>query len=121
MAGELKKSIKSNLIDQAIKYKNAQEKIGEVIEINEDADTCTVSLTTRDGIGNVIYNVIVQTDSEGVIPWFPELGDMVKIEEKYKRYIITGKFDLNTLNKSATSLYDDIYADITGGGCGSVI
>lgn len=118
MAGEMKKSIKSNIINPSIKYKNEQEKVGEVLEINEDAGTCTVSLVTRDGIKNVIYNVAVLHNEEGIIPWQPEAGDLVRLKEQYKRFVITGKFDMNTLNQSALSLYDDIYADITGGGCG---
>ena len=118
MAGEIKKSIKSNIINPSIKYKNEQEKVGEVLEINEDAGTCTVSLVTRDGIKNVIYNVAVLHNEEGIIPWQPEAGDLVRLKEQYKRFVITGKFDMNTLNQSALSLYDDIYADITGGGCG---
>ena len=118
MAGEMKKGIKSNLINPSIKYKNEQEKVGEVLEINEDAGTCTVSLVTRDGIKNVIYNVAVLCNEEGIIPWQPEAGDLVRLKEQYKRFVITGKFDLNTLDQSVLSLYDDIYADITGGGCG---
>jgi hypothetical protein len=118
LAGEIKKSIKSNIINPSIKYKNEQEKVGEVLEINEDAGTCTVSLVTRDGIKNVIYNVAVLHNEEGIIPWQPEAGDLVRLKEQYKRFVITGKFDMNTLNQSALSLYDDIYADITGGGCG---
>ena len=118
MAGEIKKSIRSNIVNTSVKYKNEQEKIGEVLEVNEDAGTCTVSLVTRDGIKNVIYNVAVLHNEEGIIPWQPEAGDLVRLKEQYKRFVITGKFDLNTLDQSALSLYDDIYADITGGGCG---
>lgn len=118
MAGEIKKSIRSNIVNTSVKYKNEQEKVGEVLEVNEDAGTCTVSLVTRDGIKNVIYNVAVLHNEEGIIPWQPEAGDLVRLKEQYKRFVITGKFDLNTLDQSALSLYDDIYADITGGGCG---
>ena len=118
MAGEIKKSIRSNIINTSVKYKNEQEKVGEVLEVNEDAGTCTVSLVTRDGIKNVIYNVTVLHNEEGIIPWQPEAGDLVRLKEQYKRFVISGKFDLNTLDQSALSLYDDIYADITGGGCG---
>jgi hypothetical protein len=118
MAGELKKSIKSNIVNQSIKYKNEQEKVGEVLEINEDAGTCTVSLITRDGVKNVIYNVSVAHNAEGVIPWQPEAGDLVCLKEQYKRFIITGKFDMDNLNQTSLSLYSDIYADVTGGGCG---
>ena len=118
MAGEIKKSIRSNIVNTSVKYKNEQEKVGEVLEVNEDTGTCTVSLVTRDGIKNVIYNVAVLHNEEGIIPWQPEAGDLVRLKEQYKRFVITGKFDLNTLDQSALSLYDDIYADITGGGCG---
>ena len=120
MAGEMKKSIKSNIINPSIKYKNEQEKVGEVLEINEDAGTCTVSLVTRDGIKNVIYNVAVLHNEEGIIPWQPEAGDLVRLKEQYKRFVITGKVDLSDILEAHTTLYDDVFPDNTSGGCGFI-
>lgn len=118
--GMLKKTIQSDLITGTTKYKNGQEKIGEIIEVNSEAGTCTVSLTTRDGINSVIYNVRMQFDAEGKIPWEPKPGEYVRVSEQYKRFTIIGKVDLNTLNQMKKSLYDDQYPDTTGGGCGNI-
>ena len=120
MSGMLSKAIKSNILTGNTKYRNNQEKIGEVIAINEDAGTCTVNLVTRDGIGSVIYNVQITLSADGVIPYFPEKGDYVRLTEQNKRFSIAGKVDINTLNNSDLSLYMDIYADDTGGGSGYI-
>ena len=120
MAGPLGKAIKDNLITGTTKYKNDQEKIGEVLSINEDANTCTVNVITRDGINDVIYNVMVKFGDDGTIPWFPEIGDYVKIIEQNKRFMIIGKVDLTLMNETKLALYSDVYADITGSGGGYV-
>ena len=65
MSGALGKAIKANIITGSTKYKNNQEKIGEVLSINEDANTCTVNVITRDGISEVIYNVRVKLEAGG--------------------------------------------------------
>ena len=84
--GMLSKAIKSDVLTENTRYKAGQEKIGEIIEFNEDTRTCTVALTTRDGINSVIYNVACQLDYEGnKIPWDPKPGDLVKVTEQYKQ------------------------------------
>lgn len=119
--GMLSKAIKSDILTGNVKYKNSQEKIGEVIEYNEDTRSCTVALTTRDGINSVIYDVICQLDAEGnKIPWDPKPGDFVRVTEQYKRFTIVGKVDLNKMNTAAMELFNDIYPDNTGGGCGTI-
>lgn len=120
MSGALGKAIKANIITGSTKYKNNQEKIGEVLSINEDANTCTVNVITRDGISEVIYNVRVKFGQDGLIPWFPEAGDLVKIVEQNKRFTIDGKVDLTLMNETKQTLYTDIYPDITTGGGGFV-
>jgi hypothetical protein len=119
--GILSKAIKSDVLTGNTKYRSGQEKIGEIIEVNEDTRTCTVSLTTRDGINSVIYNVALQLDAEvNKIPWDPKPGDFVKVQEHYKRFVVIGKVDLNYLNNTHMELYNDIYADTTGGGGGVI-
>ena len=118
MAGELKKIIKSNIVSKSTKYNNDQEKIGKVIGVNKDANTCTVSVVTRDGIPEVVYNVRILLDCKGIIPWKPEVGDYVRLTEQNKRFVITGKVDLTSINEANTTLYDDVYPDNTAGGCG---
>lgn len=119
--GMLSKAIKSDVLTGNTKYRNSQEKIGEIIEYNEDNRTYTVSLTTRDGINSVIYDVPCQLDAEGnKIPWDPKVGDHVRVQEQYKRFVIIGRVDLNNLNKAAVELSSDIYPDNTGGGCGTI-
>ena len=119
--GMLSKAIKSDVLTGNTKYRNGQEKIGEIIEYNEDTRTCTVSLTTRDGINSVVYDVAIQLDAEGnKIPWDPKPGDFVRVQEQYKRFAIVGRVDLNNMNTVKTSVYSDIYPDNTGGGCGTI-
>ena len=121
MSGMLSKAIKSNIITGSTKYKNGQEKIGEVIEVNEDTGTCTVSLITRDGINSVLQNVGIILDSKsGVIGWTPSPGDYVKVTEQYKRFMVTGKVDLNEMYNTAAKLYKDMYPEGTGGGGGHI-
>ena len=120
MAGELKKTIKSNIVSKSTKYNNDQEKIGKVVGVKKDAHTCTVNVITRDGISEVMYNVRVILDHKGIIPWFPDSGDYVRLTEQNKRFIITGKVDLTSINEAKTTLYDDIYPDNTGGGFGYI-
>lgn len=119
--GMLSKAIKSDVLTGNTKYRNSQEKIGEIIEYNEDNRTYTVSLTTRDGINSVIYDVPCQLDAEGnKIPWDPKVGDYVRVQEQYKRFIIIGRVDLNNLNAANIELSSDMYPDNTGGGCGTI-
>ena len=118
MAGESKKTIKSNIVSKSTKYNNDQEKIGKVVGVNEDANTCTVNVITRDGISEVVYNVRVILDHKGIIPWFPDVGEYVRITEQNRRFVITGKVDKTSINEAKTTLYDDIFPDNTTGGCG---
>jgi hypothetical protein len=119
--GMLSKAIKSDVLTGNTKYRNGQEKIGEIIEYNEDNRTYTVSLTTRDGINSVIYDVPCQLDAEGnKVPWDPKLGDYVRVQEQYKRFTIVGRVDLNNLNAATLDLSSDMYPDNTGGGCGTI-
>ena len=118
MSGMLKKTINANVVANATKYKNNQEKMGKVIGVNEDTNTCTVSLVTRDGIPEVIYNVRLELNFDGIIPWSPKVGDYVRLSEQNKRFLIIGKVDLSAINEAQTTLYDDVFPDNTAGGCG---
>ena len=121
MSGMLSKAIKSNIITNTIKYKNEQEKIGEVIDADNDMNCCVVNIINRDGITTTAYNVKVQLSEDGTsIPWFPEPGDYVKLTEQYKRFVIIGKINLDTINNSSYSLYSDVFSDNTGAGGGFV-
>lgn len=118
MSGMLKKTINANVVANATKYKNDQEKMGKVIGVNEDTNTCTVSVVTRDGIPEVIYNVRLELNFDGVIPWSPKVGDYVRLSEQNKRFLIIGKVKLSAINEAQTTLYDDVFPDNTAGGCG---
>lgn len=118
MSGMLKKTINANVVANATKYKNDQEKMGKVIGVNEDTNTCTVSVVTRDGIPEVIYNVRLELNFDGIIPWSPKVGDYVRLSEQNKRFLIIGKIELSAINEAQTTLYDDVFPDNTAGGCG---
>lgn len=120
MSGLLKQTIKNNIITNSTKYKNGQEKIGEIINVNSEVGTCTVNLISRDGLNEVAYDVKIAYDSNGEIPWEPKVGDHVRIQEQFKRLTVIGKIDLNLLNTTAISYYNDFYSDNTGGGTGLI-
>lgn len=105
--GMLKKAIKDNVMSGNTKYKGINEKIGQVLDSNENEKTCTISVITRDGISSIEYNVIVKCEE------FPSVGDYVALKEQYKKFTIEGIIDVKDLN---TALNGDIYSDIYGGG-----
>ena len=118
MSGLLKRTIKDNIITNSTKYKNSQEKIGEVISVNSEIGTCTVNLVSRDGLNEIAYDVEIQQNEKGEINWEPKPGDFVRLQEQYKGLRIVGLIDLNKLAGASSSYYNDYYADSTGSGCG---
>lgn len=101
----LKQAIKNNIMTTESKYKNDGEKIGQVIEVNEPENRCTIFIVTRDGVSSIEYNVPVKCED------FPEMGDFVEVREQFKKFTIVGIYDKNNLN---TNLEGDIYSSITG-------
>lgn len=95
----LKNTIKNNVMSGQNKYKNDDEKIGHVIEVNEPENRCTIFLINREGVQTVEYNVLVKCDK------FPKPGDLVEVREQFKKFTVVGIYDSN-LN---TNLSGDIY------------
>lgn len=85
-------AFKGKLIAGNNKYVNQQEKKATVIEGNQADNRCVISVISRDGIGQVFYNVPVLygTADDTLISWFPENGEDVMVTEKNKMYVITG-------------------------------
>ncbi len=102
----LKKTIKDNLMTGDNKYKNDGEKVGQVIDVNECEKYCTIFIVTRDGISSVEYNVPV---IEGKVP---KIGDLVKVNEQYKKFSIVGIYNKADYD---TVLQNDIYSAVYGG------
>ena len=84
--------------------------------LNDFETTLTI---TRDGITSIVYDVAIISDFKGEVPTLPEKGDFVRLVEQNKRFMITGKIDINSLNTSSISNYSDMFADNTGGGGGN--
>lgn len=95
----LKNTIKNNVMSGQNKYKNDDEKIGHVIEVNEPENRCTIFLVNREGVQTVEYNVLVKCDK------FPKPGDLVEVREQFKKFTVVGIYD-SSLN---TNLSGDIY------------
>lgn len=95
----LKNTIKNNVMSGQNKYKNDDEKIGHVIEVNKSEKRCTVFLINREGIQTIEYNVLVKCDK------LPKPGDLVEVREQFKKFTIVGIYD-SDLN---TNLSGDIY------------
>ena len=100
----LKKAIKNNVMSGQNKYKNDDEKIGHVIEVNEPENRCTIYLINREGVQTVEYNVLVKCDK------FPKPGDLVEVREQFKKFTVVGIYDSNL----STNLSGDIYC-MSGG------
>lgn len=98
----LKTAIKDNIMSVESKYKYDGEKIGQVIEVNKATKTCTIYVVTRDGISSVEYNVLVKCEK------LPKVGDLVEINEQFKKFTITGIFNQEEYN---TILESDIYTN----------
>lgn len=75
-----KKNLKNNVISPYNKYNLSQEKLGEVIEIDKNTKTCTVSYRNIDGIKVVQSNVPVKNE-KGLFKGFPKAGDIVELQE----------------------------------------
>lgn len=101
----LGKSIKNNIMTGENKYKNDLQKIGQVININ-DNNTYTVSVITRDGISSIEYNVTSKLKDDA-----PKKGDFVELSENFKRFTITGLLN----NEDMTMLNGDVYSNVYGG------
>ncbi len=96
----LKNAIKNNVMSGQNKYKNDDEKVGQVIEVNEPENRCTVFLINREGVQTVEYNVLVKCDK------FPNPGDFVEVKEQFKKFTVVGIYNELDLN---TNLSGDIY------------
>ena len=102
----LKTAIKDNIMSVESKYKYDGEKIGQVIETSKAENTCTIYVITRDGISSVEYNVLVKSKK------FPKVGDLVELNEQFKKFTIVNIFDEEQYN---TILEGDIYSNQYGG------
>ena len=102
----LKDAIKNNIMTSESKYKYDGEKIGRVIEVNEPEKICTIFIITRDGVSSVEYNVPVM---EGKVP---EMGDLVKVKEQFKKFTIVGIYDKAAYD---TILQGNVYSNIYSG------
>ena len=102
----LKDTIKNNLMTSESKYKYDGEKVGQVIDVNESEKLCTIFIVTRDGVSSVEYNVPVL---EGKTP---KIGDLVRVNEQFKKFTIVGKYDKADYD---TILQGDIYSAVYGG------
>lgn len=63
---------------------------GEVISANEKANMCDIKYTKRDGSLTTRRNVQIAITNNGVIDWFPEVGDAVLVQDRNGTVFITG-------------------------------
>lgn len=76
-----KNKLKDGVIAPYNKYNLSQEKLGQVISINKDKRTCTVTYRNVDGIRLVKDDVPVRDYSPSSAGNFPKEGDYVEIQE----------------------------------------
>lgn len=100
-----KNNLKNNVISPYNKYNLSQGKLGEVINVNKDKKTCTVSYKNVDGVRTVKSDVPVKNE-KGFFKGFPKKGDYVELEEVNKTVRILSVVDKNTVNDSNTKTGD---------------
>jgi hypothetical protein len=116
-----KNAIKGNVIVPYNKYGTNQEKIAEVLAIDEAKGRCDITYVNVDGIYTTTNNVPIKKNSKGVVTWFPEVGDKVEIQENGRRVIILGEYIKIDQEDDSNATYLDEYSDAINGTSGGFI
>jgi len=87
----------------------------------EKLNLCSIKFIDKDCNKSNINNVAVQLFNEGMIDWFPQVGDQVSIKGKGSSYIITGKASgeyssgMRSKNKLKKDILPTSFIDTMGG------
>ena len=89
-------------------------RLGVVIKADEANNVCTVTYVDKDGVESNIDNVPVRIYSPSFQDWFPEIDDVVSIEEVKGYPVITGlpEWSYGTNIRGENDLESDILCDI---------
>lgn len=105
-----KKNFRDNIVAPYNKYSISQEKLGEILDVNKNKKTCTVSYKNVDGIKVIASDVPVKSYLSSVIGGFPKKGDYVEIQENGKSVRIVSVIESNLIVESEQTT-GDIYSN----------
>lgn len=80
-----------------------------VLAINEKANTCDISYKDKNGYWSTEKNVAVKFEPNGVIGWFPNVGDSVIVSANNGYLEITG---INTKDLKSARVKTNVTKDI---------
>lgn len=114
--GIIGNAIKNN-IGSYDKYKQDQEKVAQVLDIDKAKNICTISIINRDGIPETVYEVPIKKSYEGIVQWRPAAGEFVEVTEINKRLTIVDKFENNTKSDNR-EIQNDLFSSLLNGNIG---
>lgn len=115
----IKKLLNENIAEPAASSRSSSTILGEVIESNENNNTCKVRFTNSKGNTDTRSNVLVFVYNKSVIDWFPKVNDSVLLQEKQSVLYIIGPSEQNhSMLRSQTKLENDVFSDTFLSGMG---
>lgn len=119
--GRLGDVIKNNILTTHDKYSITQEKIGEVLSVEEERECCDVLYINVDGVPVVATGVPVKTNGTGLFAWFPKVGDKVEIKETNKKVTVIGEAKNSKILAEDTTSELDYYSNLLSGTTGGYL
>ena len=120
MSSNIKDKIKNKIVEPAANSRSVSTLSAKITKVNEKTNTCDVMYTRIDGTEMRRKNVDVLLTNKSFIDWFPEVNDIVLIQEKNNIVYIIGPSYSNYDNvRKNIELKNDIlsnsYIDTLGG------
>lgn len=97
----LKGILKNNVITNQDRYYDIHEKVGKVISINEDKETCNIIYINRDHINTILKDVPVKVN-ESLKNWFPKVDEYVGLKEYDQKIYVEKSISKSALEDSST-------------------
>jgi|CZCB01.1.fsa_nt_gi hypothetical protein len=111
----LKRLVQENVVNPAAWARGEiYHKIAEVTKTDESNNVCSIKYVDKDAFVSNKDNVPLRIYSPTMQDWFPEVGDIVAIEEVDGQPVITGvpEDSYNVNVKSKNELQEDITSDV---------
>lgn len=119
--GKLGDAIKNNILSTHTKYNMVQEKIAEVLKVEEERECCDILYINVNGIPTTAQGVPVKTSGLGLFAWFPKVGDKVEIKETNNKVVVVGECKNNQVLAGDTSAELDYYSNLLSGTTGGYL
>lgn len=117
---EVRDKLLKNVVEPAADGRSSSMLTGTVTQVNEKANTCSVSYTKQDGKNVNKQNVPILLSNKGMIDWFPEEKEEVLLQEKNNRlYIMGPSYTSYNSIRDSIKLKNDVFSnsfmDVLGG------